>query len=395
MGESAAVIPAVTPSAVAFHRSLGRRGVRTIAVAHDDSVPSFRSRYCDETVLVADPRVDLTRYRDALLALVMRPDVETIVPLSEADVYVLSKYRSEFGEHIDTPWPSFDTLRTAHDRERLFDVAREAGVPVPRTVTLDEVDDWGRELVVKSRFALLTDEYLSNSGEEGIIETGRAMFLEPHARPDEERVMAEFNHSPHVQQFVHGTEYSVGVLYEDGEPVVETQKRIIRGTKYYHGPSVYHESVDVPELEAIGRRLLTALDWHGPADVDVILDEETGEFKLLEVNPRFWATIQLEIHAGFDFPYYYWRMVRGESEHPLPEPEPGIASHFLPGELSYLHSVLRDDHSICDRPSVPSTVWEQAHSIVETPRFDLLARDDPLPFATVVANEVRGAGSFT
>ena len=393
MGEPAAVIPAVVPSAVAFHRSLGRRGVRTIAVAHDDSAPSVRSRYCDETVLVPEPREDLTGYRDALLALAMRPDVETIVPLREEDVYVLSKYRSEFGEHVETPWPSFETLRTAQDRERLFDVAREAGVSVPKTVTLDEVDDWGRELVVKSRFALLTDEYLPNSSEEGIVETGSATFLPPHAEVDEERVRAAFNHSPHVQRYVHGTEYSVGVLYEGGEPVVETQKRIIRGTKYYHGPSVYHESVDVPELETIGRRLLTALDWHGPADVDVIRDEETGEFELLEVNPRFWATIQLEIHAGFDFPHYYWRTVRGEPEHPVPEPEPGIASHFLPGELSYLHSVLRDDHPICERPSVPSTVWGQARSIVETPRFDLLSRDDPLPFATAVANEVRDAGS--
>lgn len=393
MGEPAAVIPAVTPSTVAFVRSLGRRGVRTIVVAHDESAPSFRSRYCDESVLVTDPREDLAGYKDALLALAMRPDVETIVPLREADVYVLSKHRSEFGAHVETPWPSFDTLRTAQDRERLFDVARAAGVSVPETKPLDEVDDWGRELVVKSRYALLTDEHVPDGSGQGIVEVGSAMFLGPHARLDEERVRAAFKHDPHVQRFVHGTEYSIGVLYRDGEPVVETQKRIIRGTKYYHGPSVYHESVDVPELEAVGRRLLTALDWHGPADVDVILDEETGEFVLLEVNPRFWATIQLEIHAGFDFPDYYWRMVRGEAEHELPEPEPGIASHFLPGELSYLHSVLRDDHSICDRPSVPSTVWEQARSIVEAPRFDLLARDDPLPFVAVLANDFRGVRS--
>ena len=391
MEGASVVIPVAAPaSSVAFHRSLGRRGIRTIAVAEDDSAPSFRSRYCDETVVVTNPREDVIGYKDALLSLSMRPDVKTIVPLREEDIYVLSKYRSEFAEHIATPWPSFDTLRTVHDRELLFDAARKAGVSVPYTTTPEEVDDWEQQLVIKSRFALLTEDYITDSQKSGIIETGSARFLEPGERPDIESLRSEFKHTPHIQRFTNGTEYSLGVLYEDGEPVVETQKRIIRGIKYYCGPSVYHESVHIPELEEIGRRLLTHIDWHGPADVDIILDEETGEYKLLEINPRFWATVSMEMHAGFDFPYYYWQLAQGEQVQPNYPPTTGIATHYLPGELSYLLSVLREDHPMIERPSVKSSAWEIATSLVKDRRFDLLDIDDPRPFVSAMASIVRG-----
>lgn len=389
MDRQSVVVPSATPaSSLAFHRSLGRRGIRTIAVSEDDTVPSFRSRYCDENVLVPPPDEDVAAYKDALISLAMRPDVRTIVPLREPDIYVLSKYRSEFGEHVATPWPSFDTLRTAHDRAELFDAAREADVAVPETQPLDEVDDWDRELVVKSRFALLAEEYVDESSFEGLGELGSTTFVKPDERPDVAAIRSEFDHTPQVQEFVRGTEYSFGVLYDDGEPVVTAQKRINRGVKYYCGPSVYHESVDIPELEAVGRRLLEQLDWNGPADVDIIRDEETGEFKLLEINPRFWATVSNEIHAGIDFPHYLWCMIQDDAEYPDPANEPSIASHYLTGELSYLMSVVSEDHPLCERPSPRSSAMEIAKSIVEDPRFDLLDVKDPLPFAHNLKNEV-------
>jgi len=383
------VIPASSvTSSVAVHRSLGRHGVRTIAVADDATAPAFRSRYCDETVRVEDAREDIVGYKDALLALAMRPDVRTVVPISAEDVYVLSRFRSEFAEHVATPWPSFDALRTVHDRERLFDVARDADVPVPDTRTLDDVTDWDRDRVVKSRYALMAEDYLSGGSPE-LRDTTSPIFLEAGEQPDVEAVRDAFDHQPHVQEHLTGPEYSLGVLYEDGEPVVETQKRIVRGVKYYHGPSVCHETVDHPELEALGRRLLEALDWHGPADVDVIQDPDTGEFKLLEVNPRFWATVQMEIHAGFDFPVYYWQLANGDHVDPVPSPREGITSQYLPGELSHLASVVTDDHPLRDRPALADTARDVASAILTHHRFDLLDLDDPRPFLTAVANLAR------
>lgn len=354
-----------------------------------DDVPSFHTRYCDEAVSVPSPSEDLTGYRKALLSLAARPDVQTIVPLRESDVYVLSKYRDQFAEHIATPWPDFETIRTVHDREQLFEAARAAGVPVPETDTLDDVDDWQRELVVKPRFAYAVGEYLPDRTGEEILDIGGTQFLAGDEDPDIEDIRASFDYSPHVQQYVRGTEYSVGVLYDHGEPVVSAHKRIVRGVKYYCGPSICHEQVNIPELEATVQDLLEHLDWHGPADVDIIRDRDTGEFKLLEINPRFWATVANEIHAGFDFPYYYWRLARDDAEFPVPERDPGHQSHYLMGEVSHLLSILSTEHPLCERPAVHKSAWEIVQSLVTQPKFDMLSLDDPQPFLRDIVDNVR------
>ena len=387
-GESVVIPAATARSSVALHRSLGRRGIRTIAAA-DESAPSFRSRYCDETVLVPSPATDSDGYGEALQSLARRPDVLTIAPMRELDVYLLARHRSELSPHVATPWPSFETLQTVHDRELLFEAARDAGVPVPETRLLSSVDDWAGEHVVKPRYAFLAEEYVSDRSGGGTPDSASARFLEADDRPDPAALRSGFGHDPHVQQYVRGPEYSFAAMYDEGDVVATAQKRIIRGEKYYCGPSVYHEQVDIPELETVGTGLLDHLEWHGPADVDIVRDRETGEFKLLEVNPRFWSTVSNEIRAGVDFPYYFWRLARGRPVHETVASAVGERSHYLPGELSYLQSVLAEDNPLCATPPVAATVWAIAASLLRRPAFDLLDLGDPRPFVRDVLDNVQ------
>ena len=68
MGDGAALVPlGDSASGLSCVRSLGRRGVRTIAASERSGRPAFTSRYCDESVVVPSPYEDLLAYKDALL----------------------------------------------------------------------------------------------------------------------------------------------------------------------------------------------------------------------------------------------------------------------------------------------------------------------------------------
>ena len=69
------------------------------------------------------------------------------------------------------------------------------------------------------------------------------------------------------------------------------------------GLGVYNETTTAPELMEQAVALLSALDWHGPAQVEFKRDARDGQLRLMEVNPRFWGTLDLSIQAGIDFPY--------------------------------------------------------------------------------------------
>lgn len=362
-------------------RSLAHHDIYTIVASPDESTPEFTSRFCDQPVVVPDPEEDLLDYRDALLDIASRPGVCTVVPTTEYDIYTLSRYRDQFEEYVDLVVPDIDLLRTVHDRLELFEVAAEAGVPIPETKLLTDVDDWRPRHIVKSRYNILTDAYSPeyDPSETGFVNTIK--HLEPGEDPDIAAIQAEMEHTPIVQEFVPSTdEYMVNALYDHGEPVAVCQQRQVRCTSYVGGGGVYRKSVDIPELETAARTLLDELDYHGLACIEYMEDATTGEFKLTEINPRMWQSLASTVRTGADFPYYYWLTATDGIEDIDPSYELGVGTHMLEGELAYLLSLFRDSSPHVERPSLPGAISEVAWSCITDPEFDYLNLDDPLPF---------------
>ncbi len=387
---SAAVIPTGhEASSYVCVRSLKRRGIDAVVASEKSGVPAAASRYCDESVDLPSPKADLLAYRDALLALAERPDVETVVPIRPEDGYLLSKYREEFESHVSLPVPSFDALRTVHDRLRLAEAAEAAGVPVPDTRRLADVDDWSDEHIVKSRYNLVADEYVDGYGPRESDVVKDIEHLHPGVEPDAAALRDAFHHDPVVQEFIpKDGEYMFAGLYDHGEPLATFQHKQIRGNSYTGGGGVYRKSTDIPELDAVADDLLSHLDWHGLACIEYMRDERTGEFVLTEINPRMWQSLPSTVRAGVDFPYYYWLQATDRTDEIDPDYDVGVGSHLLHGELGYLASIRNEESPLVTPPSLAGAAWEVAASIVTEPYFDYLSLDDPGPFLRGVLNKV-------
>lgn len=392
------IVPGITaPSTVACLRSLNPRGVYTVVGSETRTTPAAVSRHCDRFVTLPDPRADLEAYGRTLLALAERSTIETIIPVREEDVYVLSARKDEFADVVATPWPAFETLQRVQDRVELFAAAEAAGVGMPDTTLLTDWDDWSRETIVKPRYTVAAPEYIGQEAQGSDI--GSTVYHEPGTPPHLESIRETWGHVPIVQEYVPDTrEYGFFALYDEGEALATFQHCQHRGYKYSGGPSAYRESTDIPDLEAAGLALLDELEWHGLAMVEFLRDPETGEFKLMEINPRFWSSLPFTVRAGVDFPHYYWQLATGEPVDRDPEYEVGIGGHLLRGEACYLHSVLADEFPLVDRPNVGSAAWSVASSIVQQPRFDYAVADDLGPFLqdgwtfckTALGDQLRG-----
>ena len=383
------VVPATTvPSTVACLRSLGSAGIRTVVVSETDVSQAFSSKYCDEVLRVPDPMSDLLAYRDALLDVAARPDVQTIVPVRETDIYVLSRYRAAFREHVSLPVPDLETLGRVHDRLCLAEAAEAAGVPVPDTRLLAEVDDWSdRRMLVKSRYNLLTSAYDERLDPADAVTSDSIEHVDPDERPDVEAIRAEMRHDPLVQAFVPADdEFMVGALYDEGEPLAVFQHRQVRGTSYVGSGGAYRESVAIPELEAVATDLLDHLEWHGLACLEYLRDERTGEFVLAEINPRMWQSLSATVAMGADFPTYYWLQATGRADEIDPSYDLDVGCHWLKGEVLYATSLFRYDSPFIERPSYLGTARDILGSLVRNPRFDYLSVDDPNPFVQEWAN---------
>ena len=103
-----------------------------------------------------------------------------------------------------------------------------------------------------------------------------------------------------------------------------------------------NRTVYIPEVREITERLMGALGWHGVAQVEFKFDTKTGEYKLIEINPKFWGTLALSVEAGIDFPFMaYCIAVGDEVAERFSFKENCIYRWVIPNEL--LH-VLRSEN---------------------------------------------------
>lgn len=366
-------------------RSLNQRGIHTIVAAESPDVPHFDSRYCAERALLPPFREDLLAYRDALLDLATRSDVETIVPVRECDVYLFAKYREEFDQHVSLVSPDLETLRRSHDRHNLAREAEAAAVPRAKTWSLSEYDAWDRDVVVKARYNILTSEYVDHYSPATAREVHDVLFFPAGESPDEDALRERMDHDPIVQEYVsRADKHLYTALWEDGEPLSTYQHKQLRTRSWVGGAGIYRASAYAEEVEESAYRLLSQMDWDGYACIEYVKDARTGEWKFLENNPRVWQSLPEAVRVGVDFPYHYWLAARGSPELIDDRYETGIRSHVSYGELKHLLSIRYDDCPFEEPPSLSRTFVDVVTSCLRDPRFDFIRLDDPRFFLSAV-----------
>lgn len=60
-----------------------------------------------------------------------------------------------------------------------------------------------------------------------------------------------------------------------------------------------------PELYRVVERLMKSLNWSGVAHIDMRFDKNDKQFKVIEINPRFWMSLNASLLAGVNFPHLY------------------------------------------------------------------------------------------
>jgi predicted ATP-grasp superfamily ATP-dependent carboligase len=142
-----------------------------------------------------------------------------------------------------------------------------------------------------------------------------------------------------VQEFIpNGGEFGIYVLMnDDSEPRAYTAQRRIRSYPYYGGPSTLRETFqdEVSErAKGIAFSLLKAMKWRGVAMVEFRIDPRDNTPKLMEVNPRFWGSLQLSILSGVDFPWLYYTMLREGDVKPVMSYKSNVECRWLlPGDI--------------------------------------------------------------
>jgi predicted ATP-grasp superfamily ATP-dependent carboligase len=147
------------------------------------------------------------------------------------------------------------------------------------------------------------------------------------------------------------------------------------------GVSVLSESIEVDfQQREAATKILDSAKWHGVAMVEYKVASD-GRPYLIEINPRFWGSLQLAIDAGIDFPELLYQLAIGGKLDVANSYKIGTKSRWLLGDLDHLYLTFRNGRSHGDRrASKWKTVIEFLNVSGESTRFEVNRWNDLSPF---------------
>jgi D-aspartate ligase len=293
MSIAAAVVDVGWVNGLAAIRSLGRAGVRVLALDHRSSALGFRSRYA-ERLLCPNPFEDEHGFVNFVRAL---GDV-VVFPTHDNVLNAIARYADDL--ELRTPFPSWDLLERVQSKRAQLEQAQAAGVdiPAPDPETFPVVVKPDRSVEFKRRYKR------------------QAFRCDTQAELDDALANTE-EFGPIVQELVPGGDdalYTVGsYLTSDGRALGVFCGRKLRQTPPGIGTCRVGEAVWVREVVDDALRLLRAFGYHGLSQVEFKRDSRDGRYKLMEINPRLWQWHGLATACGVDLPYIAYADLTGET----------------------------------------------------------------------------------
>lgn len=323
-------------AALAVARSLGRLGHEVIVGEKHSRSLAAASRYCARAVRYPDPVSASEAFVDSVACIVRENGVDILIPVSDITTLLVTRYRDRFDSSCDIPFAEADIIERAADKVNIIQTAARLGVPVPRSVVvsdreqLPEIADLGFPLVVKP-----WKSRVRTAGGWVSTSVGFAANAAQLARDLSSRPLHEF--PVMLQERIVGPGSGVFACYHEGRAVALFGHRRLRERPPWGGVSVLSESVPLcPIASEYATRLLNELGWHGVAMVEFKEDVRDGVPKLMEINGRFWGSLQLAVDAGVDFPALLVQTVRPGHFDPQPSYQIGVRNRWFWGDVDSL-----------------------------------------------------------
>jgi predicted ATP-grasp superfamily ATP-dependent carboligase len=339
------VLDAGQRSALAVTRSLGRLPQLSIFTAEAATqalagCSTFSRQFFTSPSAIAAPEA----YINWLQELSNNHNFALVVPVTEVTSQLLLMNMARLPK-VRLAFTSYENVLQLADKGNLMALAQSLEIPIPATQLLTSSAELASAQLL---YPLVIKPCLSKIfTPSGWISTSVKII---HSAADLAKVLQTESYLHDypfmIQEFIPGNGAGIFCLYRHGQPTAFFAHRRLREKPPQGGVSVLSESAEAePALKLYAEKLLAAANWHGVAMVEFRV-APNGTPYLMEVNTRFWGSLQLAIDSGVDFPAL---MVSNELNLGIPNPigyRIGQRLRWLLGDLDSLYLYLRANYSV-------------------------------------------------
>ena len=380
-----AVFDANSPPCLAFVRSLGRRDIPVKVYSHDKWAMTRFSKYTKHFGKCPDVE-DPSRFMPWLKNKLENKDITLIAPTTDAICFYIAEYRDLFPDQIRSQIPDREQTLNVLFKDRFQRVCAKSGLETPKTFypnsqeeAMDMAPDLPYPVILKPRshiVAGLWRGYLADDAEQ-FRKVFRAYSIGPsHAAlaeryPEQVWPMVQERIEALQEQFV-----SISGLLANPERFIAVSSSQKDG-QWPPGLGVgtsfkcYNDS----KVIEIGMSMVQNLIDKGLFELEIVYDKTRDSYVPIDLNPRLFGQVSLDIARGNDLPYLWYQTMMGETISEQPEPRNDI--QWRHGFLAPLEQLAR-----LRKSSTPWIDFKQMIDASRRPHVDVLHDSkDPLPGA--------------
>lgn len=328
----ALILDGMWNKSLAVVRSFGRRGFYVSAGERTRLATAIFSRYCNRRWIYPSPLSSTNSFLKDLEDELIKGNYDVTFPMEFSTQVLLTKpaNRQRFEKYTRIPFADADLAEKCNDKAFIMRHAMENGIDIPKTCFIDDTRQVEKVTKQIQYPVLIKPRY--SSGSRGIMYAKDKSELIPlYAKVHKQYPF------PLIQEYINdgGETYGVGLLLNFASEVRASfvYKRL-RTHPVGGGPSTLRESVKRDDIRKIAEALMCSLKWRGITHVEFKIDPRDDKPKLLEVNPRFWGSLQLAIESGVDFPYLLFKLAMDGDIEPVIDYNVGVRCRWLiPGDL--------------------------------------------------------------
>jgi predicted ATP-grasp superfamily ATP-dependent carboligase len=310
------------PPGVAFLRSLDTAGVPVVAYAARWSAPGRFSRHAASVASCPDVR-DTDQFVAWLVDGFRREAIDLVAPTSDPVLFCVGAALDELGKRgKDIGFPDSDRVRTALFKRQFAESMAEAGFstpPIADPLTIDDAlaaaEEIGYPVVLKPR------SHVGVGTERGVVARNRAdlrrVFRRYLLRADQRAVYAHDRHIdvPILQRYHElGTVDVIsvtGVLDSDGSVLALGHALKVSQSPRRLGVGTMFEPLDEQPFTADALRAVRSVVGFGMFELEILVDRATHEHWAIDLNPRGFGQMSLDIALGRDLPRLWYQTATG------------------------------------------------------------------------------------
>lgn len=353
-------------------RSLARHYIPIYLIDYDHCIARF-SRFKKKFAKSPKPQ-DEELYVNFLIHLAKKEHLYgwVIFPNNDEIVSILSRYKDQLEKYYRIPTSEWEIIKYVFNKKLTYELAEKIDIAIPKTYFPKSIEDV-KELELQFPVVIkpsTRDRFFRKTRVKAYRIKNKDELISIY-----QKVCSIIDPSDIlIQDYIPGGTlnlFSFCPLFKDGRVLASiTGRRPRQHPMDFGQASTFAETIKIPELEVIGIKFLTAINYYGLTEIEFMRDPRDGKFKLLEVNPRLWGWHTLAIAAGVDLPYILYQDMIGEKTETDTFTENVKWFRLMTDIPTVLSEIIKNE----------MTIKDYLATIKGEKTFAVFSLDDPLPF---------------